>query len=85
MLNEEYENDYIEIKPSEIIDNMSDDHTDSSGSVTAYDLIVPNRPLSRKETNEKIKSFIKRGQVAPAPIRKSLDIEIKKTGWCCWG
>ena len=90
MLNEEYENDdYTEYikpvkKPSEIIDNMSDDHTDSSGSLNAYDLIVTNRPLSRKETKEKLKNFIMRGQVAPAPIRKSLDIEIKKSKWCCW-
>lgn len=91
MLNEDYENDeFIEYyapvkKPSEIIDDMSDDHTDSSGSLNAYDLIVTNRPLSRKETKEKIKNFIIRGQVAPEPIRKSLDIEIKKKKkWCCW-
>lgn len=96
MLNEEYDNDemYIEcytktIKPSEIMDNMSDDHTDSSGSLNAYDLIVGNRrPLSRKETNAKLSSFIKRGKVAPEPIRKSLEIEInkKKKYWyfCCF-
>ena len=91
MLNEEYENDYcVEYyppakKPSEIIDNMSDDHTDSSGSLNALDLIVTNRPLSRKETKEKVKNFVMRGQVAPEPIRKSLDIEVKKkNSWCCW-
>ena len=88
MLNEDYEN-HVEYyppvkKPSEIIEDISDDHTDSSGSLNAYDLIVTNRPLSRKETKEKVKNFIIRGQVAPAPIRKSLDIEIKSNKWCCW-
>ena len=48
------------MKPSEIVANMSDDHTDSSGSLNAYDLIVGNssRPLSRKETKEKLDNFI---------------------------
>ena len=74
------------MKPSEIVANMSDDHTDSSGSLNAYDLIVGNssRPLSRKETKEKLDNFILRGKVAPEPIRKSLEIEIKKKRWCCF-
>ena len=92
----EYENQemYIEtydtiiIKPSVILkdDNES---TDSSGSLNAYDLIVGQpRPMSRKETKDKLKEFISRGKVAPEPIRKTLEIheDNKKSCWfpfCC--
>ena len=91
----EYRNQdvYIEtydtvIKPSDIIAE-NDGSSDSSGSLNAYDLIVGQpRPMSRKETKDKLKEFISRGKVAPEPIRKTLEIQEdkKKTCWfpfCC--
>jgi len=91
----EYKNQnmYIEtydtvIKPSDIIAE-NDNTSESSGSLNAYDLIVGQpRPLSRKETKDKLKEFISRGKVAPEPIRKTLEIheDNKKRCWfpfCC--
>jgi hypothetical protein len=90
----EYKNQdvYIEtydtvIKPSDIIAE-NDVSSESSGSLNAYDLIVGQpRPMSRKETKDKLKEFISRGKIAPEPIRKTLEIqEDKKRCWfpfCC--
>ena len=90
----EYKNQdvYIEtydtvIKPSDIIAE-NDVSSESSGSLNAYDLIVGQpRPMSRKETKDKLKEFISRGKIAPKPIRKTLEIqEDKKRCWfpfCC--